>query len=123
MRAGERGASENDFQMKMAAQEARRKILGLGFWVRGFRTFPWMAVNFYLKDGLKVSPSGLQVLLNFSNIPLVGKPLYGFLSDFVCVRGEYRLPYVAMGGIFSNYVTNFLITKIGGVIYTIIRIY
>ena len=112
MRVGERGASENDFQTKSAVQEARRKILGLGFWIRGFRSFPWMAVNFYLKDGLKVSPSSLQVVLNFSSIPLVGKPLYGFLSDVVCVRGEYRLPYVAIGGIFSNYVTNFLITKI-----------
>ena len=123
MGAGERGAGENDFPTKSATQEARRKILGLGFWVQGFRTFPWMAVNFYLKDGLKVSPSRLQVLHNFSNIPVVGKPLYGFLSDFVCVRGEYRLPYIAMGGIFSNYATNFLITKILGIIYTIIRIY
>ena len=123
MGAGEGGASEKDFPTKSAAQEARRKILGLGFWVQGFRTFPWVAVDFYLKDGLKMSPSGHQVVHNFSNIPFVGKPLYGFLSDVVCVRGEYRLPYIAMGGIFSNFVANFLITKIPGVIYTIIRIY
>lgn len=47
-------------------------VLGLGFWVQGFRCFPWMGVNFYLKDGLGVFPSTLQLLQNSANLPMVG---------------------------------------------------
>ncbi|XP_015577752.1 probable folate-biopterin transporter 7 isoform X2 [Ricinus communis] len=48
-----------------------REILGIGFWVQGFRCFPWMAVNFFLKDGLNVAPSTLQLLQNSANLPMV----------------------------------------------------
>lgn len=77
----------------------RKRILGLGFWVQGFRCFPWMAVNFFLKDELQVDPSALQILLNSANIPMVGKPVYGLVSDAVYVGGEHRLPYVAIGAL------------------------
>lgn len=73
-------------------------VLGLGFWVQGFRCFPWMGVNFYLKDGLGVFPSTLQLLQNSANLPMVGKPIYGLLSDAVYLRGQHRLPYIAFGG-------------------------
>uniref|UniRef100_A0A7N0TBP8 Folate-biopterin transporter 7 n=1 Tax=Kalanchoe fedtschenkoi TaxID=63787 RepID=A0A7N0TBP8_KALFE len=74
-----------------------RKLLGFGFWVQGFRCFPWMAVNFFLKDGIKVDPSTLQLLQNSANIPMVGKPLYGVVSDAVYIRGQHRVPYIAIG--------------------------
>lgn len=73
-------------------------MVGLGFWVQGFRCFPWLGVNFYLKDGLGVPASALQILQNSANLPMVAKPLYGLLSDAVAVRGQRRLPYVALGG-------------------------
>ncbi|GAB4850104.1 hypothetical protein Ancab_029403 [Ancistrocladus abbreviatus] len=76
-----------------------RWILGVGCWVQGFRCFPWMAVNFYLKDGLRVDPASLQILQNSANLPMVGKPLYGILSDAIYVYGEHRLPYVALGAL------------------------
>ncbi|KAG9452902.1 hypothetical protein H6P81_005806 [Aristolochia fimbriata] len=62
-----------------------------------FRCFPWMAVNYFLKDGLGVAPSTLQLLQNSANIPMVGKPLYGVVSDAVYIRGEHRLPYIVAG--------------------------
>ncbi|GMH15935.1 hypothetical protein Nepgr_017776 [Nepenthes gracilis] len=76
-----------------------RWLLGLGFFVQGFRCFPWMAVNFFLKDGIKVDPSTLQILQNSANLPMVGKPFYGVLSDAVYVFGEHRLPYIALGAL------------------------
>jgi hypothetical protein len=74
------------------------KLLGFGFWVQGFRCFPWMAVNFFLKDGLNVDPSTLQLLQNSANLPMVAKPLYGVVSDAVYVAGQHRIPYIAVGG-------------------------
>ncbi|KAJ7982602.1 Folate-biopterin transporter like [Quillaja saponaria] len=74
-----------------------RNLLGLGYWVQGFRCFPWMAVNFFLKDGLNVDPSTLQILQNSANLPMVGKPFYGVISDAVYISGQHRVPYIAIG--------------------------
>ncbi|KAH7511472.1 hypothetical protein JRO89_XSUnG0199800 [Xanthoceras sorbifolium] len=81
------------------AKKPIRRVLGLGFWVQGFRCFPWMALNFFLKDGLNVDPSTLQILQTSANLPMVGKPLYGLLSDAVYVSGQHRIPYIALGAL------------------------
>ena len=75
-----------------------RSLLGVGYWVQGFRCFPWMAVSFFLKDSVKVDPSTLQILQNSANLPMVGKPLYGVVSDAVYISGQHRVPYIAIGG-------------------------
>lgn len=77
----------------------RKLLLGLGFLVQGFRCFPWMAVNFFLKDGLKVDPSTLQILQCSANLPMVAKPFYGILSDSFYIFGQHRVPYIAFGGV------------------------
>ncbi|XP_078148102.1 putative folate-biopterin transporter 7 [Carex rostrata] len=74
-------------------------MVGIGFWVQGFRCFPWLGVNFFLKDALGVPPSSLQLLQNSANLPMVAKPLYGLLSDSVPIHGQRRLPYVAIGAV------------------------
>ncbi|XP_021282641.1 probable folate-biopterin transporter 7 isoform X2 [Herrania umbratica] len=73
-----------------------RSLLGVGYWVQGFRCFPWMAVNFFLKDSIKVDPSTLQILQNSANLPMVAKPLYGVVSDAVYISGQHRVPYIAI---------------------------
>ncbi|KAJ6296794.1 hypothetical protein OIU78_022506 [Salix suchowensis] len=82
-----------------------RRILGLGFWIQGFRCLTWMAINFFLKDGLHVDPSTLQLLQNSANLPMVGKPLYGVISDAVYISGQHRIPYIAIGGIKNMFLT------------------
>jgi hypothetical protein len=85
--------------MEGAATAARRRlVIGVGFWVQGFRLFPWLGVNFFLKDGMGVAASSLQILQASANLPMVAKPLIGLLSDAVPIRGHRRLPYVAIGG-------------------------
>ncbi|XP_058762155.1 probable folate-biopterin transporter 7 [Vicia villosa] len=74
-----------------------RKVLGLGYWVQGFRCFPWLVVSFFLKDGLNVNPSTLQILQSSASIPMVGKPIYGLVSDSVYIYGQHRVPYIALG--------------------------
>ncbi|PRQ60751.1 putative folate-biopterin transporter, major facilitator superfamily domain-containing protein [Rosa chinensis] len=82
----------------LTSSEAKiRKVLGLGYWVQGFRCFPWLAVNFFLKDGLQVDSSTLQLLQNSANLPMVGKPLYGLVSDAIYIAGQHRIPYLALG--------------------------
>ncbi|KAI3762145.1 hypothetical protein L1987_52568 [Smallanthus sonchifolius] len=77
----------------------REMLLGLGFWIQGFRCFPWMAVIFFLKDGIRLDPSTLQILLNSANIPMVAKPFYGLLSDSFYFFGQHRIPYIAGGAL------------------------
>ncbi|KAK4773389.1 hypothetical protein SAY87_028408 [Trapa incisa] len=74
-------------------------VLGVGFLVQGLRCFPWMAVNFFLKDALNVEPSTLQILQNTVNLPMVVKPLYGIISDTFYVGGQHRIPYIAFGAL------------------------
>ncbi|XP_059667449.1 probable folate-biopterin transporter 7 [Cornus florida] len=77
----------------------RKVVLGLGFWVQGLRCFPWMAVIFFLKDGLKVDPATLQLLQNSANLPMVAKPIYGLISDSFYIAGQHRIPYLAIGAL------------------------
>ncbi len=82
----------------LSNENPTRKILGFGYWVQGFRCFPWMAVIFFLKDGINVDPATLQLLQNSSNLPMVAKPLYGVVSDAVYIAAQHRIPYIAIGG-------------------------
>lgn len=75
----------------------RKLLLGIGYFVQGLRCFPWMGVNFFLKDGMRVEPSTLQILQNSANLPMVAKPFYGILSDSFYIFGEHRVPYIAFG--------------------------
>lgn len=77
-----------------------RWLLGFGFFVQGFRGFPWLGANFFLTDEIRVNPSVLQLLQNSANLPMVAKPVYGIFSDAVYFFGQHRIPYIAFGGIF-----------------------
>ncbi|KAL2461163.1 putative folate-biopterin transporter 7 [Abeliophyllum distichum] len=79
------------------SQRNRKVLLGIGFWVQGLRCFPLMGVSFFLKDGLRVDPSTLQILQNSTNLPMVAKPFYGILSDSFYIFGQHRVPYIALG--------------------------
>ncbi|XP_066399026.1 LOW QUALITY PROTEIN: probable folate-biopterin transporter 9, chloroplastic [Miscanthus floridulus] len=82
-----------------ALREMRRVwwVCGVGYWVQGFRCFPWLALNFHLTRGLGLSPAGLQLVQNAGSIPLVAKPLFGVLSDAVYIGRAHRLPYISLG--------------------------
>ncbi|KAI7739647.1 hypothetical protein M8C21_027762 [Ambrosia artemisiifolia] len=91
----------NDKKVAPTRSKGRKRemLLGLGFWIQGFRCFPWLAVIFFLKDGLRVDPSTLQILLNSANLPMVAKPAYGLLSDSYYFFGQHRIPYIAAGAL------------------------
>ncbi|KAK4787017.1 hypothetical protein SAY86_010850 [Trapa natans] len=72
-------------------------LCGFGYWVQGFRCFPWLALNFHMAHNLGLHPSALQLVQNSGNLPTVAKPLYGILSDAFCINGDHRLPYISIG--------------------------
>ncbi|GFP81953.1 probable folate-biopterin transporter 9 chloroplastic [Phtheirospermum japonicum] len=72
-------------------------LCGLGYYVNGFRGFPWLALNFHMAHNLNMHPSTLQLVQNFGNLPMVAKPLYGILSDALYIGGAHRIPYISIG--------------------------
>jgi hypothetical protein len=45
---------------KEEKQAVWRLVIGVGFWVQRFWLFPWLGINFFLKDGMvPVEPPGL----------------------------------------------------------------
>ncbi|KAK3187726.1 hypothetical protein Dsin_027287 [Dipteronia sinensis] len=72
-------------------------LCGLGYWVQGFRCFPWLALNFHMAHNLNLHPSTLQLVQNSANLPMVAKPLYGVLSDALYIGGARRIPYICIG--------------------------
>lgn len=91
---GDIGKSGSNYR----SEKVRKLLLGFGFWVQGLRCFPWLGVNFFLKDGLRMDPSTLQILQNSANLPMIAKPFYGILSDSFYIFGQHRIPYIAVGG-------------------------
>lgn len=73
-------------------------LCALGYYVNGFRGFPWLALNFHMANNLNMNPSTLQIVQNLGNLPMVAKPFYGILSDALYIGGAHRIPYVSIGG-------------------------
>ncbi|GKE06531.1 probable folate-biopterin transporter 8, chloroplastic isoform X1, partial [Tanacetum coccineum] len=72
-------------------------LCGFGYWVQGFRCFPWLGLNFHMANNMNMNPSTLQLVQNFGMLPMVAKPLYGILSDVFYIGGAHRLPYISIG--------------------------
>ncbi|KAF8388303.1 hypothetical protein HHK36_026969 [Tetracentron sinense] len=83
-----------------SSQVGSQKMLvlcGFGYWVQGFRCFPWLALNFHMAHNLNLCPSTLQIVQNSANLPMVAKPLYGVLSDAFYIGAAHRIPYISIG--------------------------
>ncbi|KAF2314075.1 hypothetical protein GH714_021974 [Hevea brasiliensis] len=72
-------------------------LCGFGYWMQGFRCFPWLALNFHMANNLNLHPSLLQLVQYSANLPMVAKPLYGILSDAISIGGAHRIPYILIG--------------------------
>ncbi|RWW01426.1 hypothetical protein GW17_00035534 [Ensete ventricosum] len=60
-------------------------LCGFGYWVQGFRCFPWLALNFHLVHALNLSPATLQLVQNTGNLPMLVS--WGTLAS-IPVTGE-----------------------------------
>ena len=70
----------------------------LVYFVQGILGLARLAVSFFLKDDLGLSPAEVAALTGIAGIPWMVKPLFGFLSDGLPIFGYRRRPYLILSG-------------------------
>lgn len=70
----------------------------LVYFVQGALGISRLAISFFLKDNLGLSPSEAAALTGATMLPWLIKPLYGFMSDTVPIFGYRRRSYLIGAG-------------------------
>jgi len=58
-------------------------------------------MNYLLKDNLNMSPGAAAGFFAWATLPLLLKPAYGLITDFLPIAGYRRKPHLAMGALVS----------------------
>lgn len=69
------------------------------YFVQGILGLARLAVSFFLKDELLLSPTQVSALLGIVALPWIIKPVFGFISDGLPIFGYRRRPYLILSGI------------------------
>ena len=72
------------------------------YFVQGILGLARLAVSFFLKDELGLSPANVSALFGIVALPWIIKPLFGFLSDGLPIFGYRRRPYLVLSGIIGT---------------------
>lgn len=82
-------------------QEPSRELIAilLVYFVQGILGLARLAVSFFLKDELHLTPAEVSALLGIVALPWMIKPLFGFISDGLPIFGYRRRPYLVLSGI------------------------
>ncbi len=75
----------------------------LVYFVQGILGLGRLAVSFFLKDELAMSPAEVSAMLGIVAIPWMIKPVFGFISDGVPILGYRRRPYIIFSGILGAF--------------------
>ena len=65
----------------------------------GLSSFSNLAITFYLKDNLKLSPSRSALIQSILSFPRIIQPFFGFISDVIPFFGYKRKSYLIMNSI------------------------
>jgi folate/biopterin transporter len=71
----------------------------LVYFVQGILGLARLAVSFFLKDDLGLTPAEVAALTGIATLPWTIKPLFGFLSDGLPIFGYRRRPYLVLSGL------------------------
>ena len=85
----------------------------LVYFVQGILGLSRLAVTFFLKDNLGLSPAEAAALTGLAILPWTIKPLFGFLSDGFPLGGYRRRPYLVASGVLGCGAWIFLSTLSG----------
>jgi folate/biopterin transporter len=69
------------------------------YFVQGAMAISQLAVSFFLKDDLGLSPAEVASMVGITMLPWTVKPLYGLISDGFPVFGYRRRPYLLLSSI------------------------
>lgn len=72
------------------------------YFVQGILGLTRLAVSFFLKDDLSLSPAQMGALTGIAAIPWIIKPLFGFLSDGLPLFGYRRRSYLILSGLLGS---------------------
>ncbi|MGB3514046.1 MAG: folate/biopterin family MFS transporter [Microcoleaceae cyanobacterium] len=75
----------------------------LVYFVQGILGLGSLAVSFFLKDELGMSPAEVSAMFGIVVIPWMIKPIFGFISDGVPILGYRRRPYMIFSGILGAF--------------------
>lgn len=64
-----------------------------------FSIFPNLALTFFFKDTLKLTPSQISLIYSIYVIPDIIQPLFGLISDFFPICGYRRKIYIILSGL------------------------
>ncbi|MBD2665058.1 folate/biopterin transporter [Richelia sinica FACHB-800] len=70
--------------------------------VQGILGLARLAVSFFLKDELGLSPAEVSALLGIVALPWMIKPVFGFISDGLPILGYRRRPYLVLSGLLGT---------------------
>jgi len=85
----------------------------LVYFVQGILGLSRLAVTFFLKDNLGLSPAETAALTGLAILPWTIKPVFGFLSDGFPIGGYRRRPYLIGSGLLGCGSWIFLATLTG----------
>ncbi len=74
----------------------------LVYFVQGILGLARLAVSFFLKDELALSPAEVSAILGIVALPWIIKPVFGFVSDGIPIFGYRRRPYLVLSGILGT---------------------
>jgi folate/biopterin transporter len=82
-------------------QEASLELTAilLVYFVQGILGLARLAVSFFLKDDLGLTPAEVAALTGIAAAPWTVKPLLGFMSDGFPILGYRRRPYLILSGL------------------------
>ena len=72
------------------------------YFVQGILGLARLAVSFFLKDDLGLTPAEVAALTGISSLPWIIKPLFGFISDGLPILGYRRRPYLVLSGLLGT---------------------
>lgn len=72
------------------------------YFVQGILGLARLAVSFFLKDELGLTPAEMGALTGIAALPWVIKPLFGLLSDGLPIFGYRRRPYLILSGFLGS---------------------
>jgi folate/biopterin transporter len=70
--------------------------------VQGVLGLARLAISFFLKDELGLSPAEVSALVGVAALPWMVKPLFGFISDGLPIFGYRRRPYLILSGVLGT---------------------
>lgn len=76
--------------------------IALVYFVQGALGLAHLAVSFFLKDRLGLSPAEVASLVGISMLPWTIKPLYGMISDSFPIAGYRRRPYLVLSSLIGS---------------------